>query len=181
MFFSNTCYNYQQFVFTTPCEQKAREDFSTYQSYPSRLHLSPLLFLFAMHVLLNCITFEQQIGHLKGISMPHLNLHYVQASYANNTHLILSAKLGNSQATKDILQHFNIASSLTIQWTKSEVRWVADYPRPLTTNVLQWAWKDLDSPSQLLGFSFIDSLRDNNMFHALLLKLKDRLQRWNQF
>lgn len=74
-----------------------------------------------------------------------------------------------------------MASGLVIQWAKSEARWLAPLPRPQFTNALQWSWKDVDSPGQLLDFSFIDGLHDNDMFLSLLLKLKERLQHWNWF
>lgn len=56
-----------------------------------------------MQVLSNCIIYKQRVARLHGISMPHINLHYVQASYANDTHLILQADLDNLHVVKDIL------------------------------------------------------------------------------
>lgn len=52
--------------------------------------------------------------------MPHLGLNYVQASYMEDTHLILQAYLANLQVAKEVLQQFSVASGLTIQWATSE-------------------------------------------------------------
>lgn len=82
---------------------------------------------------------------------------------------------------KDILDTFSLASGLTIHWGKSEARWIAPFPRPEETDALNWAWKETDSPGQLLGYSFINGLEDNSIFTSLVDKLKRKLQRWNRF
>lgn len=74
-----------------------------------------------------------------------------------------------------------MASGLTIQWSKSEAKWLFAIPRPSETDALQWLRKDVDSPGQLLGCSFIDGLWDDIMFQSLIQKLKEKLQRWNRY
>lgn len=134
--------------------------------------LSPLLVLFAMQALVNCVTFEQHANRLLVVSLPHIQLEYIQASYVDDTHFLLKVSLFNLKATKTLLHIFSIASSLAIQSGKSEARWLALCPRPLETNTVEWARKEVDDPGQLLSYSFIDGLQDDTMFTSLILKLK---------
>lgn len=84
--------------------------------------LSPLIFIFAMQALSNCINFELRSGSLQGVHIPHLHLDYIQATYADDTHLTLAIDLANFFEAKGILQRFSDASGLHIQWAKSKAQ-----------------------------------------------------------
>jgi hypothetical protein len=95
--------------------------------------------------------------------------------------MILDAHPSNLLAAKSILDKFAVASGLTINWNKSEARWMADYPRPEETDPLQWLWKLPTDPGTVLGFLFTTGLESDTMYEALLTRLKARLKKWNTF
>lgn len=134
-----------------------------------------------MHALSCYILYEQHHKCLKGISLPHLQLEYIQASYIDDTHLILHVDLANLVVAKEILELFSQASGLTIHWVKSNARWLYSGLRPHSTDYLQWAWREHDDPRQLLGFAFVDGLSNDLMFSSLVTKLQQRLLHWNSF
>jgi hypothetical protein len=84
--------------------------------------LSPLLFNFAINALSYCIAAEQLAGQIQGLPVPSILLHYLQASYADDTHLVLDAEISNLLAAKTVLAKFANASGLAINWQKSEAR-----------------------------------------------------------
>lgn len=144
--------------------------------------LSLLIFLLAMQALSSCIAFEQRVGRLQGVHLPHVHLQYIQAAFADDTHLTLRANMPNLLAAKFVLDQFGKASGLQIQWAKSEVRWLSPEPRQRTTDLLDWAWKDQHTSGQLvLGYSFIDGIHEDAIFASLVTKLQQRLQKWNKF
>jgi hypothetical protein len=141
--------------------------FDTTQLVRQGCPLSPILFNFAIHCLSSCIVAKRRAGNICGLYLPHIQMEYLQASYADDTHMVLDANPSNLHAAKRILDRFAIASGLSINWTKSEARWMADYPRPEETESLQWLWKLPTEPGTILGFSFTNRLESESMFEAL--------------
>jgi hypothetical protein len=96
-----------------------------------------------------------------------IQLEYIQASYADNTHSVLDAHPANLHVAKQILDRFAIALGLMIKWAKSEARWMADYPYLEETECLQWLWKQSTELGTLLGFPFASGQESDSMFKSL--------------
>ena len=123
---------------------------------------------------------EQNAGNIRGLSLPD-SVEYLVSSYSDDTHLVLSAETSNLQAAKHLMDAFSAASGLTINWKKSDARWLAQHSRPPETTALNWSWKSANDPGTLLGFSFSSGLSPETMFKDLLARIEQKLQKWSNF
>jgi hypothetical protein len=78
------------------------ENFEITQSIRQGCPLSTLLFTFIIHALSRCICAEQATGNIKSVQLPGTNIKDLQASYAEDMHLILDAQPANLFAGKEI-------------------------------------------------------------------------------
>lgn len=93
--------------------------------------LSPILFLFVAEALSHICTFKaQQRGEILGVTVPVLINPYITGGFVDDTHFVLNADLDNLFRTNTLLDRFNSASRLQIQWQKSAARWLAPGRRP---------------------------------------------------
>jgi hypothetical protein len=106
--------------------------FDITQSVRQGCPLSTLLFIFIIHCLSRCTSGEQLAGNIRGDHLPGTDVEHIQASYADDTHLVLAADTSNSHlfAAKEIFRRFSSATGLTLNWRKSEAWWLAEYQRP---------------------------------------------------
>lgn len=101
--------------------------------------------------------------------------------FANDTHFVLDPTLDNLLVTKNLLQDFGVASGLTIQWTKSEARWLAQHPRPSNLDCLGWDWKPLNYTNKFIGFLFSADIVPKVLHNFLVKKIKAKLAFWSTF
>lgn len=147
------------------------------QGYP----LSPLIFVFIAEALSHCVHSAVAFGHIKGVEVLGLQAQYINGGFADDTHFVLDSALVNLQNIKALLEDFGVASRLTIQWMKSEACWLSQYPRPATTDLLGWAWKERDHVSKFLGFPFSTSIVPEVIHNFLLEKIRSKLAVWSTF
>ena len=109
----------------------ATEEFAltVLQVYAKAAHSPPSFSNFAILALSSSLAQEHEAGTLRGINLPILPLEYRQSSYADHPHLIFDAATPNLFTAKGILDKLATASGQTINWAKSEARWLAAHEK----------------------------------------------------
>lgn len=83
--------------------------------------LSPTLFIFAAHALIQSVLRAQEEGTIQGIKIPEMGLQCIIAAYADDTHFILHIDYPNLVVAKNILMKYSNATCLFIQWVSGRL------------------------------------------------------------
>ncbi|KAL3684303.1 hypothetical protein R1sor_002325 [Riccia sorocarpa] len=137
--------------------------------------LSPLLFILATQTLTTTMEHEVNSGRIQGVFLQRANVHYSLGLYADDSHVIFRAHEEGARCMKNLLDSFGNASGLQIQWNKSAARWIgaAQNNRPSWAAELDWAWKGAGEATKLLGFSFEEGIKPEEMLSKCKRKINE--------
>ncbi|KAL3677769.1 hypothetical protein R1sor_020725 [Riccia sorocarpa] len=123
--------------------------------------LSPLLFILVTEMLTVAVKKEVEVGSWEGIYVQRANMHYCLGFFADDSHMIVRATKEGAQNVQELLERFANASGLQIQWRKSAVRWIGPKAedKPEWTTDMMWSWKGKGEDTTLLGFSFEEGIK----------------------
>jgi hypothetical protein len=142
--------------------------------------LAPYLFLIMGEVLNMCVKDDVRAGRIRSITLPGIPEPQTILQYADDSSLTLRAEEQTVVNTVSALDSFNVASGLTLNWTKSCAYWWSFNrgPRPMWTTRFQWQWAREEDVSKLLGTAFGLSLSTGQIDQFLIDRTEQKINLW---
>lgn len=115
---------------------------------------------------------EQNAGKIQGVLLPNSNDRQLVSQYADDLGMSIIALEDNLRATVTLINCFEAATGLLVNWTKSVGYWFASIPRPPWIDLFDLIWALPSSLSTLLGTPFAITLATTDIDNFLHQKIK---------
>jgi hypothetical protein len=128
--------------------------------------LAPYLFLLVAQGLNAAVKAARNARHLQGIILPDGQTQQLIVQYADDTNFTLLGSEENLRNLTRLLDHFALASGLTINWTKSKAYWFSNHQPPGWIDSLPCSWAIPGELAKFLGVPFGIELDMQDIFIA---------------
>lgn len=119
----------------------------------------------------------QECNRIVGVYFPATNSYSLHNMFADDTSLVIRARMPYILELQQILRVFGIASGLVCAWEKTIASVIPDGPPPIELWMLPWQWENDGIASNLLGIPTAQTLSVARIETALVTKLDSRIDK----